>query len=221
MSVAVGVILFEAGLRLSFRDITPRVRRVVVRLVTVGTLITWLSVTGATAVLFSDLGTDVAFLIGAILVVSGPTVVLPLLAFIRPTQDARAVVEMGGGADHPLGALLAVIVFQVARTGGSSGWRPGELLANILVGAAVGAIGAVLLWNLLRRLQRRAPRQLVTATLALVVAALVASDLIRADSGFVATLLMGASLPINARSTWRLRSSFTRRSCSCWSGCCS
>ncbi len=119
---------------------------------------------------------------------------LPLLAFIRPTQDARAVLKWEGVLIDPLGALLAVIVFQVARTGGSSGWRPGELLANILVGAAVGAIGAVLLWTLLRRLQRRAPRQLVTATLALVVAALVASDLIRADSGFVATLLMGAFL---------------------------
>jgi hypothetical protein len=87
-----------------------------------------------------------------------------------------------------------VVVFQVARTGGSSGWHPGELLANVVVGAAVGAIGATLLWFLLRRVQRLAPRQVVAVTLALAVAALVAADLIRPDSGFVATLLMGAFL---------------------------
>lgn len=194
VSVAVGVILFEAGLRLSFRDITPSIRRVVVRLVTLGALLTWLSITGAVALLFNGLGRDVPFLIGAILIVSGPTVVLPLLAFIRPTRDVRAVLKWEGVLIDPLGALLAVIVFQVARTGGSNGWHPGELSANILVGVVIGAIGAVLLWFVLRRLQRAAPRQVVAVTLALVVAALVASDLIRADSGFVATLLMGAFL---------------------------
>jgi NhaP-type Na+/H+ or K+/H+ antiporter len=194
VSVAVGVILFEAGLRLSFGDITPRVRQVVVRVVTVGAVLTWLSVSGAVALLFGGLGSDVALLIGAILVVSGPTVVLPLLAFIRPTRDVRSVLKWEGVLIDPLGALLAVIVFQLARTGGSTGWHPGEFLANIFVGAVVGAIGAALLWFLLRRLQQRAPRQVVAATLALAVAALVAADLIRDDSGFVATLLMGAFL---------------------------
>ena len=194
VSVAVGVVLFEAGLRLSFRDITPRVRPVVVRLVSVGALATWLSASGGVALLFNGLGTDVALLIGAILVVSGPTVVLPLLAFIRPTRDVRSVLKWEGVLIDPLGALLAVIVFQVARTGGSKGWHPGEFLANVFVGVVIGAIGAALLWVLLHQLQRRAPRQVVAATLALAVGALVAADLIRDDSGFVATLLMGAFL---------------------------
>jgi NhaP-type Na+/H+ or K+/H+ antiporter len=194
VSVAVGVILFEAGLRLSFGEITPRVRPVVVRLVTLGAILTWLSVSGLVALLFSGLGTDVPLLIGAMLVVSGPTVVLPLLAFIRPTRDVRAVLKWEGVLIDPLGALLAVVVFQVARTGGTSGWHPGELLANILVGALVGALGALLLWQLLGQVQRRAPRQVVAVTLALVVAALVAADLARDDSGFVATLVMGVFL---------------------------
>ena len=194
VSVAVGVILFEAGLRLSFRDITPRVRAVVARLVTVGAAFTWLTVSGAVALLFGGLGPDVALLIGAILVVSGPTVVLPLLGFIRPTRDVRSVLKWEGVLIDPLGALLAVIVFQAAQTGGSSGWHPGELLANIAVGAAVGAVGAGLLWLLVGRLQQRAPRQVVSATLALAVGALVAADLIRDDSGYVATLLMGMFL---------------------------
>jgi len=194
VSVAVGVILFEAGLRLSFRDVTPRIRPVVIRLVSIGTLLTWLAVTATVALLFGGLGSDVPLLIGAILVVSGPTVVLPLLAFIRPTRDVRSALKWEGVLIDPLGALLGVVVFQIVQTGGASGWHPGDLLLSIVVGTLVGAIGAALLWVLLPRIQRLAPRQLVGATLAATVAALVASDLIRDDTGFLATLLMGVFL---------------------------
>jgi NhaP-type Na+/H+ or K+/H+ antiporter len=194
VSVSVGVILFEAGLRLSFRDVVPRIRPIVVRLVSLGMLLTWLGVAGTVALFFGGLGVGVPLLIGAILVVSGPTVVLPLLSYIRPARDVRSVLKWEGVLIDPLGALLSVGVFQVVRTSGSGGWRPGELLVNILVGALVGVLGAGLLWLLLRRVQRLAPRQVVAVTLALVIAALVAADLIRDDAGFVATLLMGVFL---------------------------
>ena len=194
VSVAVGVILFEAGLRLSFTEITPRVRRVVVRLASIGAVLTWLAIAGAVALLFKGMGTDVPLLIGAILVVSGPTVVLPLLAFIRPEREIRTVLRWEGVVIDPLGALLGVIVFQAARTGGASGWHPGAFLGNVLVGAAIGALGAAIMWLLLGRLQRLAPGQVVGVTLALVVAVLVGADLAREDSGFVATLLMGVFL---------------------------
>src|SRR5262245_22282362 len=82
VSIAVGVILFEAGLRLSFGEVAPAVRRAVVRLVVGGTVVTWLAITAIVALLYPDMDTGAAFLVGAILVVSGPTVVLPLLAFI-------------------------------------------------------------------------------------------------------------------------------------------
>jgi NhaP-type Na+/H+ or K+/H+ antiporter len=167
---------------------------VVVRLVSIGALLTWLSITAAAALLFDGLGRDVPLLIGAILVVSGPTVVLPLLTFIRPARDVRSVLKWEGVLIDPLGALLGVVVFQIAQTGGASGWHPGELLLSIVVGTLVGAVGAALLWVLLPRIQRLAPRQLVAATLAATVAALVASDLIRDDTGFLATLLMGVFL---------------------------
>ena len=194
VSVAVGVILFEAGLRLSFRDVTPRIRGVVVKLVSMGLVVTWLAVAGSVALLYNGMGTDVPLLIGAILVVSGPTVVLPLLAHIRPMRDVRSVLKWEGVLIDPLGALLGVIVFQIARTGGSSGWRPGTMLLSLLVGGAVGAIGAAILWALLPWVQRVAPRQVIAVVLALTVGALVAADLIRDDTGFLATLLMGAFL---------------------------
>ena len=194
VSVAVGLILFEAGLRLSVRDVTPRIRPVVVRLVSVGLVFTWLTVSAAVALLFGGLGPDVALLIGAILVVSGPTVVLPLLAQFRPARDVRAVLKWEGVLIDPLGALLGVVMFQVAQTGGSGGWRPGALLLSLLVGGGVGIVGAGVLGLVLRGAQRSAPRQVASVTLALVIAALVAADLIREDTGFVATLLMGMVL---------------------------
>src|SRR5690242_12769090 len=84
VSIAVGVILFEAGLRLSLGEVVPGVRKPVVRLVFGGALVTWLAITVTVALLYDGMDHGVALLIGAILVVSGPTVVLPLLAFIRP-----------------------------------------------------------------------------------------------------------------------------------------
>ncbi len=140
------------------------------------------------------MGADVPLLIGAILVVSGPTVVLPLLAYIRPLRDVRSVLKWEGVLIDPLGALLGVVVFQIARTGGANGWRPGSMILSIIVGAAVGAIGAAILWALLPRVLRVAPRQVVSVVLALTIAALVTADLIRDDTGFLATLLMGAFL---------------------------
>jgi hypothetical protein len=96
----------------------------------------------------------------------------------------------------PVGALLGVIVFHAALSAGSHGqlWRPGEMLVSILVGAAVGALGAAVLWLLLQETQRTVPRQAVPAVLMMVAAALVGADLIREDAGFVATTLMGAAL---------------------------
>src|SRR5690242_11190301 len=80
----VGVVLFGAGLRVWLGEVDPAVRKAVVRLVIGGAALTWLAITAATAVLYRDMDLGVAFLVGAILVVSGPAVVLPLLAFIRP-----------------------------------------------------------------------------------------------------------------------------------------
>jgi hypothetical protein len=140
--------------------------------------------------LFDHIDRGVALVIGAILVVSGPTVVLPLLAFIRPTREVRSVLKWEGTLVDPIGALLGVLVFH----GVTSKWRPGQFLLSIGVGALVGATGAVVLLFLLRELHRNAPRQSVLATLMVVVAAVVAADLLRDDAGFVAAVLMGTVL---------------------------
>jgi NhaP-type Na+/H+ or K+/H+ antiporter len=208
VSIAVGVILFEAGLRLSFAGVARASRRLVAQLVAVGVLVTWIGVTVTVGLLFGEFDTDVALLVGAILVVSGPTVVLPLLAFIRPTHQVRSVLTWEGVLVDPVGALLGVLVFHIASTAGGSGWRPGEMLLSIGVGVGVAAVAAGVLWVVLSEAQRRAPRQAVPAALAVVVAALVAADLIREDAGFVATTVLGMAFANQRRIDLKLMLEF-------------
>jgi NhaP-type Na+/H+ or K+/H+ antiporter len=195
VSLGVGLILFEAGLRLRLDEVRGGIRSVVLRLVTAGPLLTGVGVTLAAKLLFG-LGWGVSVVLGAILVVSGPTVVLPLLAFVRPTDRIRAVLKWEGVLIDPIGALLGVMAFQAvsaAHAGGSS-FHLGELTLSVVTGLAVGAVGAAVLWLLLRALERAAPAQGVAAALMLVVATLVAADLIREDTGFLATTVMGMVL---------------------------
>jgi NhaP-type Na+/H+ or K+/H+ antiporter len=191
VSLGVGLILFEAGLRLRLDEVRGRARRVVERLVVVGPLVTGVGVALAVKPLFG-LGWDVSAVLGAILVVSGPTVVLPLLAFVRPTDRVRSVLKWEGVLIDPIGALLGVLAFQAVRS--SPGYRAGDMALSIGTGLVVGAIGAAVLWLLLRGLQRAAPAQGVAAALMVVVGALVLADLIREDSGFLATTVMGMVL---------------------------
>jgi NhaP-type Na+/H+ or K+/H+ antiporter len=208
VSLAVGIVLFEAGLRLSFDEIAPRVRGLVARLILVGVIVTLALVPLTLQALFGGMSRDIAVLIGAILIVSGPTVVLPLLGFIRPSREVRTLLKWEGVLVDPVGAIIGVLIFQGVRSAAEGGdrWRPGEFFLSIGAGAVIGVIGAILLLALLRIVQREAPSMVVSVTLATVVGAVVAADLLRDDSGFVAATLMGVALG-NQRflpSGWRI-----------------
>jgi NhaP-type Na+/H+ or K+/H+ antiporter len=196
VSIAVGVILFEAGLRLSAAELSRRIQSVVARLVTLGAVVTWLAIALTCALLFGDMNRGVAILIGAILVVSGPTVVLPLLTFIRPTGEVRSLLKWEGVLVDPIGAILGVLVFlgvQSASAGGTR-WHPGELLLSVGTGVLIGAVGAAVLVLLLREVMANTPEMAIPATLMVVVATVVAADLVREDSGLAAATVMGAAL---------------------------
>jgi NhaP-type Na+/H+ or K+/H+ antiporter len=196
VSIAVGVILFEAGLRLSFGEVARDVRQIVPRLIAVGIAVTWGVVAVACMLLFGDMASGVAILIGAILVVSGPTVVLPLLAFIRPSDRVRSLLKWEGVLVDPIGALIGVLVFLGVQgeSSGHAAWHPGEMLLSVGTGALVGCVGAAALYLLLREVAWSAPDMVVPATLMVVVATVVASDLLRDDSGLAAATAMGAAL---------------------------
>jgi Sodium/hydrogen exchanger family len=91
VSLAVAVILYDAGLALDLGKLRGHTRRVVRRLITAGVPVTWVF-----AGLLLGMSAKAALMIGAILVVSGPTVVGPLLRFIRPTERLQRVLAWEG-----------------------------------------------------------------------------------------------------------------------------
>src|SRR5690606_20243833 len=96
-------------------------RAVVSRLILLGVPITW-AIAGCAAGLLLGLSAGAAVMIGAILVVSGPTVVAPLLAFIRPTPRVRAILAWESSVIDPIGGILGALVFHAVVAGG-----PGNL----------------------------------------------------------------------------------------------
>uniref|UniRef100_A0A6J5ZDG0 Unannotated protein n=1 Tax=freshwater metagenome TaxID=449393 RepID=A0A6J5ZDG0_9ZZZZ len=168
-------------------------RPAVLRLITLGVLITWgLGAVGA--ILLLGLSTPIAVLVGAILIVSGPTVVLPLLSFVRPPDRVRATLKWEGVMMDPIGALVAVVVFaSLTASNGLSTFSVEQFVLSLAVGVGSGLIFAILLVPILAT-HRLSGRDKVAATLMMVVAAFLVADLVYADSGLAAALVMGIAL---------------------------
>ncbi|MCP4277498.1 MAG: hypothetical protein GY886_02700 [Gammaproteobacteria bacterium] len=111
ISLAVAVILFEGSLTLRREEIKGH-GNVVRNLVTVGVLVTWLVIATVTHWV---IGADwrLAFLFGAIMMVTGPTVIMPMLQAVRPNQNIGNILRWEGILIDPVGAILAVLAFQV------------------------------------------------------------------------------------------------------------
>ena len=194
VSMSVGVILFEGGLSLRIADLR-QIGGSVRNLITIGVAVTWLLATGA-AWLVVGLNIHLAVLLGAILVVSGPTVIIPLLHHVRPAGKISNIIRWEGILNDPIGALLAVLVFEAILAGSLTG-RVGtaaiQFLASILVGVLVGAAAAGLLMLLLK--YYLLPDFLQNPfSLTIVVGAFTASNLMQPESGFLATTMMGIVL---------------------------
>lgn len=139
VSMAVAVILFEGSLTLKFKEIRG-MENVVWRIITVGVLVSWLSISYFCWWLLS-LDWHIALLFGALVVVTGPTVIVPMLRSVRPNARITNILRWESILIDPLGALLAVLVFTfiVAETTGGNEW-----LAVLTVFSKIIAIGTLL-----------------------------------------------------------------------------
>ncbi len=136
-----------------------------------------------------------ALMLGAIVIVSGPTVVAPLLQAARPGRRVSLILGWEGVTIDPVGAIIGALVFQAiinhVHLGG--GQEALAFLGNIGVGVLGGAIGTALLWLLLTKL--RLTGVLATeAILAVVVGTAALCDSQRDDTGLIAAILMGVAL---------------------------
>ena len=193
VSLAVGILLFVGGLELRFSELGAAARRPVMAFVTVGVVITWALTTGAVHLLFHE-PVRVSVLLGAILVVSGPTVVIPLLRLARPVGPVATILTWEGIVIDPLGATLSLFCFSaffVDELSFRDLW--GEFVVVALAGVAAGAVAAALLVLALWR--RLVPAELeVAVAIMFVVAAYVAAETVRPEAGLFATTAMGVIL---------------------------
>jgi NhaP-type Na+/H+ or K+/H+ antiporter len=194
VSLAVAIVLFEGGLSLRLADVRGH-SRIVRRLITVGALVTWLACAVA-AVLLLELDVELAILFGALLIVSGPTVVAPLLEFVRPAPRVQTLLRFEGILIDPVGVVIAMSVLHalLAREAGDGLAEVlFELLDTLPIGAAVGAaVGFALLTALARHW---VPEPLRTSvTLAAVLGAFALAEAAAPESGLAAATAMGIVL---------------------------
>ncbi len=191
VSLSVAIILFDSGLGLDLRKLRGATRGVVIRLLAIGVPVTWTLAAIASAV-FLDMSKDAAIMIGAILIVSGPTVVGPLLEHVRPKDTVRHPLIWEGTLIDPIGGIIGALVFHGIVAGGLSDddFHVARFLESIAIGLGAGAVGAAVLWFLLRVLDL--PEILGTnAMIATVVAVAAMSDAVRDDTGLIAAVVMG------------------------------
>lgn len=194
VSLGAAIILFEGGLTARIQDISD-VKRPVVRMVTVGLVVTWVA-TSALSYFLLDLGLSLSCLLGAILVVTGPTVIGPILRHARPHDDVARTLKYEGILNDPLGALLAVIVFQVIEVERVE--TAVSLIALSVLKAALlaTAIGALFAWLFVLSVKRRwIPRDHSNAVLfPLVLGAYALSNQVQHESGLLSVTVMGIAL---------------------------
>ncbi|MCP5111125.1 MAG: hypothetical protein GY953_09845, partial [bacterium] len=137
-----------------------------------------------------------AILLGAILVVTGPTVVIPLLQHVKPVGQLSKIIRWEGILNDPIGALLAVLVFEAILAESFTGHASAaalQFLYSILTGGLVGVAAAGLLVLLLRFYLL--PDFLQSpVSLAIVMGAFAASNALQPESGYLATTVMGIAL---------------------------
>ncbi|MGM0564930.1 MAG: cation:proton antiporter [Pseudomonadota bacterium] len=191
ISLSVAVILFEGSLTLKFRELRE-IGSVVRNMVSYGALINAVITTTAVHYLVG-LAWPLAALFGAIMVVTGPTVIVPLLRTIKPNARVSNALRWEGIVIDPLGALFAVLVFEwivAQQTGGA--WTQASLifLQTIGVGMITGVLSGYLFGLVLRH--HWLPEYLHNfATLAIVCGVFAGAEELRHESGLLAVTVMG------------------------------
>lgn len=192
VSISVGVILFEGGLTLKIREIRHQAG-VVRNLLIFGPIITLIG-GGLAAAYFMGLSLKLAFLYGALIIVSGPTVVVPILRNVRPNIRINNVLKWEGILIDPLGALIAVLVYEFIQTSDFENASKIEVFKEFMItvsaGIFVGAVAAFFLRWLLEK--NRLPSYLRNVmALGMVIFAFTFAEFLAHEAGLMSTTVMG------------------------------
>lgn len=191
ISIAVAIILFEGGLTLNFHSLAGAAEGVR-RLVVLGAPLGWL--TSALALHFvAGLGWESAAVFGGILIVTGPTVIAPLLRTARLQKRPSALLQWEAIVNDPVGALAAVLAFEVVvvvHADASAAFAIWELLRGIAFAAVIGVAGG---WGLARAFERGGvPEYMkVPVLFAALLAGFALADALLHESGLLTVTIMG------------------------------
>jgi NhaP-type Na+/H+ or K+/H+ antiporter len=194
VSLAVGFILFEGGLSLKLTDLAT-IWKSLLGLLTVGVLLTWI-VGSAAAYWILGVPPSVALVLGAVLTVTGPTVIGPLLREIRPAGKVGIVAKWEGIVVDPIGATLAVLVFETTEELRDALY--GSATISAIYGFAITAISGIAIgiaagWLLVEAIRRFwVPDYLRNPiTLLFVACCFIGAEITHHEAGLVSATVMG------------------------------
>ncbi|MGB2689834.1 MAG: sodium:proton antiporter [Desulfobacterales bacterium] len=187
---AVAVILFEGGLNLKIQRL-KRARRAIKQMITIGGAVTLVGGMLTTRWFFGwDWRTSILF--GTLVMVTGPTVINPLLRRFKVKSNVSAVLEAEGVLLDAVGAVVAMVALEVALSPKAGPVATAVMFATRLgLGTLVGLLGGVLLVTLLKR-RNVVPEGLENVfTLCLVLAMFQGANVLLPESGIVAVTVAG------------------------------
>lgn len=197
IGIAVAVILFEGGLTLNFSEIRG-LQKGVRSLVFPGVVIAW-GLGAAASIQFGKLEPGVALLFSGVMVVTGPTVIIPLLRQSKLNQRPAALLKWEGIVNDPIGALFAVLVYEVVTFNGvgEGAHTPAEVLMALVIATALSALLGFALGRAVTQVFRRGwvPEYLKSPVLlATVLFCFEFANLLQEEAGLVAVTALGITL---------------------------
>ncbi|MFM6190939.1 cation:proton antiporter [Planktothrix sp.] len=190
VSLSVALILFEGGLSLDLRAL-GQVSGSIRNLVTFGTLITLMGA-GMAAHWLGEFPWPIAFLYASLVVVTGPTVIGPLLKQVSVDRQVSALLEGEGVLIDPVGAILAVLVLNVVLNGNTDPLEiMGQLLLRLSIGAGIGVIGGAILGWFLKTAQFMSEELKNLVVLAALWGLFDVAELLMSESGLMTTVVTG------------------------------
>ena len=194
VSLAISIILFEGGLTLKLSEI-KNVGPVITKLITLGSLVTFFGAAVGAHYIF-NLSWEISFLFSALIIVTGPTVITPILRNIPLKKDVSAILKWEGILIDPIGALVAVLVFEFISVDAGGEFTKTALVEFgkiVLFGTTFGFTFAHALNFLIVR--KWVPHYLLNVfALASVLGVFVLSDVFAHESGLLAVVVMGMVL---------------------------
>ena len=191
ISIAVAIILFEGGLSLNFHTLQDAVGGVR-RLVYIGAPLGWL-MSALSLHYVAGLSWSSSAVFGGIMIVTGPTVIAPLLRTARLSRRPATLLQWEAILNDPIGALAAVLAFEVVIALNTA-TTASEAMLELLIGAAVATAAGVAAGIGLSRAFKRGwvPEYMkVPVLFALLLGVFAASDSVLHESGLLAVTIMG------------------------------